>query len=243
MGIAQYFDAPLFPPDAGIGLWLIVIGCFAFWTAAYVGIIVKGFRERTCCMPVAAFCGNILWEFVFAFVYPNTYLLVRLGNCLWLAVDAVILITIVRYARKDFTHSPLLQRWLFVWMAGGIAMGALVLLRFTSVYDDVLGYTSGWLQALLMSFLFVALLIRRGDVRGQSMLIAIGMALGNTFAWLWVAHFPEEPKLDPLLNDIYALVTVGMNVFYALLLYRRYRELGIDPWTRAALLGRRAEAA
>lgn len=237
MSIASYFDAPLFPANADWTLWAIVLGCFAFWTAAYVGIIVKGFREKTYCMPIAAFCGNILWEFVFAFVYPNSYLLVRLGNCLWLLVDLVILVTIVRYARREFADTPLLERWLFVWMAAGIALGTYVLLRFTEVYDDTLGYTSGWLQALLMSFLFVALLLRRGGVEGQSMLIAIGMVFGNVFAWLWVAHFPEEPRLDPGLNDTYAVATVGMNLFYAVLLYLRYRELGVDPWTRSALLG------
>ncbi len=216
-------------------MWLIVLGCFFFWLVAYVLIIVKGFRERTYCMPIAAFCGNVIWEFLFAFVHPSDFLLIRLGNCLWLAFDAVILVTIIKYGRGDFKDSPFMQKWLFVMMAIGTAIAAYVAVSFIEVYNDRLGYSSGWIQAFVMSFLFIAMLLRRDSVRGQSVYIALAIVLGNTFAWLWVAHFPDTPKLDPGLNLTYWIATVSVNIAYAVLIYQKYKSSGLNPWRNWAL--------
>ena len=82
-------------PAAQFGL---VLGTGAFWVVAYVLIIRRGFIDETHGMPFVALCGNLGWEFVFAFVYPLEkpfHHIVRV----WLALDLVILSQLLMFGR------------------------------------------------------------------------------------------------------------------------------------------------
>ena len=39
-----------------------------FWSATYILIIRRRFKDKIFGMPMAALCANILWEAIFAFV-------------------------------------------------------------------------------------------------------------------------------------------------------------------------------
>lgn len=85
----------------------------------------------------------------------------------------------------------------------------------------------------MMSILFIAMLRRRGSLRGQSFLIALtktaGSALAGFTAWKG-GRIPPGTALLPVL----ILATLAWNLCYALLVYHRARRDGISLWRHSA---------
>lgn len=54
-----------------------------FWLASYLGIIWRGFKDRSYGMPLVALGTNISWECVFSFVYPPMPALAKYGVRAW----------------------------------------------------------------------------------------------------------------------------------------------------------------
>ena len=222
---------PLFPSPLSIPFLLSVIGCTGFWIAAYVLIVRRGFKDKACGMPIAALCGNITWEILFSHVYKPDYRLVEYGNTAWVLFDVAIFWCAWKYAQDDFKH-PLAKCWVRPMLFIGVGLALLVFKPFADAYKDTQGYFLGWADAFAMSMLFIAMLMRRDNVQGQSIWIAITMFLGNVSAFFWVKFYPTE-VLDPLVNLAYMLATGFFNVVYIYLVWAKCKELGINPWTRA----------
>ncbi|MGE3308382.1 MAG: hypothetical protein AB7O66_00310 [Limisphaerales bacterium] len=228
------FSVPWMPSNASPWFWASVIGCGVFWIAAYVLIIRHGIRERSFGMPLTAMCWNISWEVLFAFVYPPDYLLIRVGNTLWIALDIVILWIAWKHAPADFPEG-----WPRRVVRPGIVLGLVVAtvlqIPMAHEYHDMKGYLTGWMAALMMAILFPALLLRRNSLKGQSLWIAIAMLGGNIWAWVWVKTYPDNPPnavINPAINNLFFIATCSFNALYAVLVHRRAKELQINPWTR-----------
>lgn len=222
---------PWFPTPLTVPFALSVAGCFVFWLAAYVLIIRRGLKDRTFGMPITALCGNIAWEVLFSHVFKPDYRLVEYGNTAWVLLDLGILYTAWKYAPADFKN-PLAARWVRPMIPLGIGLAMLVWVPFVNTYKDTQGYFLGWADAFAMSLLFIALLLRRDSVQGQSVWIALAMFLGNVSAFFWVKFYPT-PVLDPWVNLCFMLGTGFFNVIYICLVWAKCREQGINPWTRA----------
>lgn len=222
--------SPLMPSNASLGFWISVLCCFVFWLAAYGLIIRRGFRDKTFGMPIAALCGNIAWETLFSNVYIPDYLLVRIGNSLWILFDMAILVTALKYGPKDFAQ-PVIKNYLRPLIFVGIGVAVCVSVPFVNAYKDTQGYFLGWAAALIMSVLFIAMLLRRGNLHGQSLYIALSMFLGNIAAYLWVKFYPRE-VLDPKVNLSFMLATGLFNIIYIVLVWQKSRELGLKPLAR-----------
>jgi hypothetical protein len=228
----SYFSVPWMPKHGDAVFWVSVIGCFGFWLAAYVLIIRRGFLDRSYGMPIGALCGNIAWEFMFSCLFLADYLAIRLGNFAWLLLDIVILYTVLKYGREDFTKS-FYRRWLLAILGLGIAAAVYLGVSFVKVYQDTQGFFTGWIQAFLMSILFISMLVRRDSLKGQSIYIALCMFLGNVPAYFWVEHFPDKTgALDSRMNLAITLCTCFFNLIYIAMIYRRCRQAGINPWKR-----------
>jgi hypothetical protein len=80
----------------------------------------------------------------------------------------------------------------------------------------------------MMGILFIATFFARGNLRGQSFLIALFMFLGNLGAYFFDLTATGD-HLIPLLH-LLAIPSMTINVVYAVLLYRRSQELGVNPW-------------
>jgi hypothetical protein len=225
------FDVPLFPPKQPLSIWLIVLGCVAFWLVAYVLIIRRTFTEKTTCMPVPALCANIAWEFIFSVLYREDYLLPRIGSWLWLTFDIVILVGTLRFGSAECTH-PWTRRFFAPLVFFGIGLGVWVMIPFVKAYQDVHGFVLGWLDALMMGLLFITLLLRRNSVKGQSFYIAFAMMMGNVFAWLWNRYFPEVHPFSQAQVLRYFLATFVVDFAYVVMVYRQCRKDGINPWKR-----------
>jgi hypothetical protein len=203
-----------------------------FWTLTYVLVIHRGAKERTFGMPLVALAANLSWEVIFlcrTIAYDGAD--VRLAMILpWTLLDAAIVYQCFRHGRDDFAH-PLVKRYFPAGLVV-IIVGALVVLSsLIREFRDAIGWYTAFGQNLMMSVLFVAMFLRRGSAKGQSIPIAISKFLGTFFAFLlalfwspatlhdhWATLMPAAYyPISPLLVTLYAGVFCFDLVYIALL--------------------------
>lgn len=179
-----------------------------FWTVTYVCVVWTGLRDRTYAMPFLAMAMNIVWEFLFTFVFPSVGGVMQEAiNGVWFALDVAIVAVYLRYWRSDYPRN-LPERFFWPMCALTIVLVTPVMVATVSVFgrDDGSVYTA-YIDNLIMSVLFVSMLVRRGDRRGQSMWIAWGKLLGTLTAAisqylydpsnvLWLVIYIEIVVLD-----------------------------------------------
>jgi hypothetical protein len=203
--------------------WTLQIGSGILWTAVYLLIIRLGFREKTYGMPITALCANVSWEFIFSFIYPHAppqnYV-----NIIWFAFDLVIVVQTLRFGRTALQPEALFYPAFML----GLLISFSAILALTHEFSDTEGKYAAFGQNLMMSVLFVAMLLKRQDVTGQSIYIALFKMIGTLLpAILFFLRFPTSP----LLNFLYVSILV-FDLIYLVFLYSKHRELGIDPWRR-----------
>lgn len=197
------------------------------WGIAYLLIIRRSFMERTFGVPIVAMCANIAWEFIFSFLYPSLNPGQRIINVVWFGLDAVIIYTYLRFGRRDFT--PLLPGKLFYPMPF-IMMAIAFSLIVTTVpeFNDLQGQYTAFIIDFMMAVLFVVFLLQRGNVRGQSLYVALFKWLGSAgYAVVFYWFHPTSHFLTVLY-----ILTFAFNGCYAWLIYRALRAEGINPWRR-----------
>lgn len=206
--------------------WSLLIGSGVFWTLAYILIIKRGVQDKTCGMPLLALCANISWEFIFSFIHPHRPPQIYV-NIVWLGFDAVILFQFLRYGRPAL-RGILPARFFYpaFLLALGLSFGAI--LSITREFGDWHGKYAAFGQNFMMSVLFVAMLLRREGVGGQSLYIALFKMLGTVLpSVLFLHRFPSSPFLNFLCPAIFLF-----DGIYLALLYRRLKDMGVNPWKR-----------
>lgn len=215
-----------------------------FWLLAYLLIIRRGFIDRSYGMPLVALGANLSWEFIIAFIYPPLPLFARLCVIAWFLLDIPLALQCVRYARQEFKH-PWARRYAgpILLFTGGACFA--IVLGFIDEFGDFRGWYSGFGINLMMSILFIDMLIRRDNVRGQSIPIAILKLLGTLCAFLWACFWSPVDILTPLTEIVPAqtypvaplivvlyAVTLVLDILYILLVRGKCIDQGIDPWRR-----------
>jgi hypothetical protein len=203
--------------------WSLEIGSGIFWTLVYLLIIRLGFRDQTYGMPITALCANISWEFIFSFMIPHdspqNYI-----NVVWFVFDLIIVCQTLRFGRTVFEPGQLFYPAFVL----GLVTSFGVILAITYEFSDWDGKYAAFGQNLMMSVLFIAMLLKRRDVSGQSVYIALFKMLGTLLpSLLFYLRFPTSV----LLNSLYVSIFVFDSI-YLVMLYAKHRELGINPWTR-----------
>ncbi|MBI3346291.1 MAG: hypothetical protein HY020_03655 [Burkholderiales bacterium] len=195
------------------------------WLVAYVVIIRRGLIDRSYGMPLVPLCINIAWEFVFGVLHADQPPM-NLVNIAWLAADLGILWTYWRHGRAEFP--ALLPRWSFVPVYLAVQVLALWgVLAITYQFRDWTGSYTGWGENLVIPAALIAMLLRRGDTRGQSIYVALATLVGS------FALVPLEWRITgagPLMLFLYAGF-IGLGLIYAVLLHARFRAEGKNPWT------------
>jgi len=196
------------------------------WTVVYLDLINRGFRDRTYGMPLFALAFNIGWEFIFAFLVVEGFSLQRIVNAVWFVLDAIIVVTYFRYGRREFPSAS--QRWFIPWSVAAFVV-AFVILYFTHLeFPDFWGARySAFAQNLMMSILFIGMLVARNAVRGQSMYIAIFKFLGTLAPTIQV-----YAQTGSNLILVLGMAVFVYDVIYVAMLYRKFVELGLNPFTR-----------
>lgn len=229
-----------------------------FWLGAYVLVIRHAFGEKIHAMPVVAMCGNIAWEFILGLgFYPACP--VYWANCpdqimgpvtlLAALLDAFILYTILRFGREQFRQYDVIHRYFYVFVGLGVTAAAAIVYRFmTDMYTENIyaaqvggstpafvqaglqgGIFTGWGLALMMGLLFIAMHFSRGDLRGQSIYIALFMMLGNLGAYFF--DITAAPRMPGVVN-VLVLLSLTVNGIYVVMLYLKARAMGVNPWRR-----------
>ncbi|WP_051574740.1 hypothetical protein [Mycobacterium sp. URHB0044] len=199
-----------------------------FWIITYACVIRQGLLDRTYAMPFLALAMNITWEFLFTFVYPSVGGIMQEGiNAVWFAADVAILAIFLKYWRSDYAKS-LPQTYFWPMFAFTFVMVTPMMVATVSVFGRENGsvYTA-FVDNLVMSALFLSMLVRRGDRRGQSMWIAWGKLLGTLTAS--VSQYLYDPG-NVLWLVIYIEILV-LDALYVVLLSKapKYRRDGVDP--------------
>jgi hypothetical protein len=183
------------------------------WTIVYIEAIRLGFKYRTYAMPVAALGLNIAWETIYG-VHGmiGTISAQSIINILWAGADVVIVITFFRFGRAElpkFVTRPLFIAWGVVIFGTSYALQALFIGQFG--WTDGARY-SAFLQNLLMSGLFIAMLIARRGTRGQSLVIAIAKWLGTLAPTILIGVLGNLPFIlwIGLLCSLFDLIYIGL---------------------------------
>lgn len=161
------------------------------WTIVYVEGIRLGFRDRSYAIPFYALALNFAWEGLYTFFgfRTNGLTVQNIFNAVWLTFDIGILYTYFKFGQKYFS------RWLRIepsadasstksafigWSVLGLGTALAVEYAFLREFGVAKGAGySAFLQNLLMSVLFIAMLAGRGNREGQSLTIAINKWIGT----------------------------------------------------------------
>ena len=193
-------------------LFLTIVSGLA-WTVVYIEAIRLGFKYKTYAMPVAALALNIGWETIYGVHgLTQTISAQSIINLLWAAADVVIVYTFFRFGRAElpkFITRPLFIGWGIVVFGVAYAVQALFIGEFG--WTDGARY-SAFLQNLLMSGLFIAMLVARRGVRGQSLVIAVAKWLGTLAPTILIGVLGHLPFIlwIGLLCSVLDLIYIGL---------------------------------
>ncbi len=161
------------------------------WTIVYIEGIRIGFRDKSYAIPFYALALNFAWEALYTFFgfRTNGVTVQNIFNAVWLTFDVGILYTYFKFGQKYFS------RWLrtetsaravntksafILWSVLGLVTALAVEYGFLREFGVAKGAGySAFLQNLLMSVLFIAMLAGRGNREGQSLSIAINKWIGT----------------------------------------------------------------
>ena len=223
-----------------------------FWVGAYIMIARRGFLDKSYGMPIAAMCTNIAWEFLFGLnVFPACPVLweacpaqlLKYGSLVAALVDVLIVVTILKYGRKQIELPVMVKYFPFIVLGG-------ILVAVTSLYPviDTLytvntvpppdylaislqgGGFTGFGMAVTMGLFFIAMFYSRNSLEGQSFYIALFMALGNVLAYGF--NYLVFAGDVPIVITVFAFWAIIFNFVYVFLMYNKSKELGVDPWKR-----------
>ncbi len=158
------------------------------WIIVYEECVRLGFKQKTYAMPFWALALNITWESIYT--YSDIFLGAHgkiegiliaqvIVNVFWVCLDCVILYTYFKYGKKEWPDK-ISGKYFMPWNILVLICSAALQLVFIYEFGFVLAAQySAFLQNLLMSVLFIALYIRRGNMEGQSMLLAVAKWIGT----------------------------------------------------------------
>jgi hypothetical protein len=202
------------------------------WTAVYIEGVRIGFRDKSYAIPFYALALNFAWELlhtIFGF-RTNGVSVQNIFNAVWFTFDIGILYTYFKYGRKYFPQHRPGQSSIkanrsdnsaaFIgWSVLGLVTALCVEYAFIEEFGVAVGAGySAFLQNLLMSILFIAMLIRRGSREGQSLLIAISKWIGTLtptilYGLIGEGGFPQGSSLILMLGlfcSVFDLIYIRM---------------------------------
>jgi len=151
------------------------------WTAVYVLIIIRSFRDKTYGMPFWALAFNLSWEFIFSVVLLPTspeWLLQLWINRVWLLFDVAILVAYFKWGKKEWsTTLPLL--FFYGYSVLVLITGYFFVYLLSVELDHSQGMYAAFIQNLMMSWLFIRMVQRRKSTSGQAIGIAVLKLIGT----------------------------------------------------------------
>ena len=232
-----------------------------FWTIVYIDIIYRGFKDKTCGMPLLVLGLNWSWEFIFAFMgepffHEGSFFCVtqqtpvqRGVDAVWFLFDCVILYLKFKYGRDEYNKAlPGFGRKMFVPYILFIIFISFQAVWFISMeLEDHQGAYAAYQQNIFISALYIPMLMRKGSTDGQSMVIAICKCLGtlapDVLGGIVLIRSYGVPVFKFLEMETmpYMKLLIGsclmFDIIYIISLYKTFKKEGKNPWTRKPLPG------
>ncbi len=199
-----------------------------FWSLTYILIIRRGFKDKTYGMPLAALCANISWEGVFSFIFPHSPPQLYI-NYIWFLLDLLIVLQFLNYGKSEFT--ALSYKKFYAMFLLALATAFFLVLFITEEFNDMQGAYAAFGQNLMMSVLFIVMLFSRGDLRGQSIYIALFKMFGTGISSMAFYLYQPISQGSVLLPFLYVSIFI-YDIIYVNLIYQKYREYNIPLWSR-----------
>ncbi len=158
------------------------------WIFVYEECIRLGFKEKTYAMPLFALGLNFAWEALYTFCdiaflahgpLEGITLVQAIVNAIWVFLDIVILYTYAKYGKKEWQENfpkTFFYPWLIIVLICSFALQLAFIFEFGFI---LAAQYSAFLQNLLMSILFIAMIMKRKSTKGQSLLLAISKWIGT----------------------------------------------------------------
>ena len=196
----------------------------AFWSATYLLIIRRGFKDKTYGMPMAALCANISWEAIFAFVTPHDPPQLYV-NYIWFSLDVVIVWQFLKFGRREF---PTLTKWQFFSMFGlGLTVAVPMILAVNNELQDDIGAYAAFGQNLMMSVLFVTMIINRKGLEGQSFYVGLFKMIGTGLSSLAFYMYRPIAQDSNLLQFLFVAIFV-FDLIYTIGIYKKCKNQGVS---------------
>ncbi|PAB59111.1 transmembrane-type terpene cyclase [Anaeromicrobium sediminis] len=182
---------------------ILQLGMALFWTITYILIIRKGFKDRAHGMPMVALCANICWEFIFSFIYPAEGIQL-IVNIVWFSLDCVIVLQFFIFGWKEFKkYTPL--RYFYPTFIFGLILSFFIIVAISREFNDFRGKYAAFSQNFIMSALFISLILKRGNLKGQSLYIGICKMVGSLCASIIAFAYYRSPLVMVLATSIFLL--------------------------------------
>ncbi|KAL7952663.1 hypothetical protein V8C34DRAFT_322699 [Trichoderma compactum] len=174
--------------------------CGILWSASYVLLTLRAFRDHSYGMPIFALCLNITCEFIYGFIYPpdpfNTIIFAG-----WAIIDVFLFTATLRYGKQEWRHAPMVANNLaLIIVFLGTPVAFWLQMAFASELIPVIGrqivwYGTGPVQ-IILSLGGVMQLASRHHTRGHSFNIwwtrAVGTLAANACFLYRAVEWPER---------------------------------------------------
>lgn len=214
------------PQNTSPAVMLSLVLGNSMWTIVYLFAIRRGFVDKTFTVPIVGLTANFMWEIIFAFLYPPSPP-INWVMMSWVVLDCILVYQFLKFGADDFLPNVSPQ-WRFpVFGATAVVSFALIISMARQLRDS--GWHAAFALNLVESLLWITMILRRNDVRGQSLYIAVlkgaGSAMVNACFFALFGFYAAAAVL--------CITTAVADVIYIALVYRKSLELGLNPWRRA----------
>ncbi|SFD64289.1 hypothetical protein SAMN04487819_101506 [Actinopolyspora alba] len=204
--------------------WSVAGPTVVGWLLTYLLSIRQTILDGRIAVPAYMVAVNFSWEFSLGFILEQTPSQ-RQINTVWAVINVFLFYQAFRYGPRDYPH---LSRFTFRALLGGLAVwSSLVVMAGANEFHDCDGMYIGMIINVFLSAAFILMLRRRNSSVGQSLHIAVAKFLGTFSAGL--TGFLLYPSRVLFLVLIPTMVV--LDIVYIVLLYRRMRLEGRNPWS------------
>ncbi len=188
------------------------------WTYLYVYVAYRGLKTKFVQMPLVLACGNIVWEFLWGFIFQSQYevgVMIGVGSAF--LIDLTIFYAIWRYGaahcKEPFYAKNL--KWLSIF---GIALWVIVWWSFKAQgLDSDGGGTSGNILNALIALFWVNQVITIKDFN----LMSVRMGWVKLLADVFIALFMMSVFPDKYFSYLITWISVLFDAIYIYTYYRR----------------------
>lgn len=205
------------------------------WIIVYEECIRLGFKQKTFSMPFFALALNVAWEAIYTYsdIFLNAHgeltgmtLVQTIANALWVCLDVIILVTYFKFGKKYWSKN-IDKKYFIPWSILGLITCFILQIVFIVEFKfEMAAEYSAFLQNLLMSVLFISMFAKRGNMEGQSLLLAFAKWIGTLAPTILMGIITYNPLVltTGILCSVFDIIYIVMLVKFK----NDNKELGID---------------